>query len=420
MSASVVVASVALGVWTAIVAIVSGWALVEPALRPWLSKVGARLRPWTALAPIAPDDARVLVLRPCAGRDANLQRNLRSIVDALSSFDRAKARCVFAVHDEEDPAYRECVAAKAWLETHEIECDVAVTRAVGPNHKVDQLARAQAMAQRDGAFSIVLVVDSDVDLTGASLAKLVEPLVAGTHAALWSPVPERGARPTLGDRASVAILSGGLHAFAILSRLDPAGMVGKLFAVRSDALASVGGFVALQRHLGEDVELSRRLRHARMRVGAEVLGALSSAEGRTMAATRDRYARWLLVVRAQRPMLLASYPMLFFAAPLQALASVALALVAPRVGLALLILIVCVRLTTAVAARRASRLPWSWRATLIDPWMGDVMLAFSWASALRLREVAWRGSKLRFDREGLLVAEERASEARASDARPSA
>jgi len=402
VSTLVVVASVSLAAWTAIVAIVSLWAVCEPIVRPALARVRERLWPWAKMPKLESSSLTALLLRPCAGSDANLARNLRSIADARR--DGILIRCVFAVHDERDAAYAEALSAQEWLSARGIDCRLAVTRAEGPNHKVDQLARAQAMADRDGSCAVVLVVDSDVDLSGVDLGPLVAPLVDGSRAAVWSPVPERGERGTLGDRASVAILSGGLHSFAILSRLDPAGMVGKLFAVRADALADVGGFSALRRHLGEDVELSRRLRALELHVSAVGLGAFSSAEGRTVAGTRDRYARWLLVVRTQRPSLLASYPMLFFAAPLQVLSALLLALFAPWIALAVALVAVFARVLVAAVARSASRLRPSLRATLIDPWIGDVLLAFAWAKALTLREVSWRSSKIRFDRDGLLVA----------------
>lgn len=391
--------AVVLSAWTAIVAIVSLWALCEPYARPlvrWLSR--ALLAPPVALAPLSPTAAgkrAVLLVRPCAGRDQSLDRNLRSLLDARC--DGLELECVFAIGDEGDPAYESARAAAEWLSAHEIKSAVQLTRAVGPNHKVDQLGRVLL----GRAHSIVLVADSDVDLTGVALDALIEPVARGEAAACWASVAERS-ESTLGDRASLAILAGGLHGFALLSRLDPAGMVGKLFAVRSDALENVGGFSSMLRYLGEDVELSRRLRARGLAVRSVELGVCSSASGRTLAAARDRYARWMLVVRTQRTALMASYPALFFAAPLQALASLALLGRYPSVALAVLATAVLARMMVAAGARRAARLPASLRASVIDPWLGDAVLLFAWARALRMREVRWRGGLLRFDHAGLL------------------
>lgn len=388
--------AITLSAWTAIVAIVSLWALCEPRVRPLLRWVRRALRrPVQTLAPIAGDAGAVLIIRPCAGRDQSLERNLRSLLDARRG-ERA-IECVFAVGDAGDAAYESALSAAQWLSAHEIKSSVQLTGAIGPNHKVDQLGRVL----HGRAPSIVLVADSDVDLTGVALDALIEPVARGESAACWASVAERS-EATLGDRASLAILAGGLHGFALLSRLDPGGMVGKLFAVRADALENVGGFSSMLRYLGEDVELSRRLRARGLAVSSVELGVCSSAAGRSLAAARDRYARWMLVVRTQRTALMASYPALFFAAPLQALLSLALIGRYPAVALAVFATAVLARLMVAAGARSAARLPRSVRATVIDPWLGDVVLLFAWARALRMREVRWRGGLLRFDHAGLL------------------
>lgn len=386
--------AIALLLWALFVAGAELWALLEPRARPWIERVLPPRR--AALPALGEGPARVLLVRPCAGRDEDLAKNLASLADARR--DGLSIACVFAVGDGDDPALAECERAAAALTERGVDARVRVTGATGPNHKVDQLARA--MEGRDEP--VVLVADSDVDLTGVDLAALVEPLRRGELAAQWAPVSERvGA--TCGDRASVAILSAGLHAFALLARLDPAGMVGKLFAVRSDALASTGGFGALVRHLGEDLELSRRLRAAGLSVRARPLGVFSSARGRTLRVVRDRFARWLLVVRAQRTALMATYPLLFFAPLLQSLCALALAPRAPRAALAVLAIAVSARWTVAAGGLRASGHRLTARGVLVDPWLGDVVLALAWLRALTLREVRWRAGVLRLDREGLLV-----------------
>jgi ceramide glucosyltransferase len=356
------IALVALAVWSAIVAVVSAWALCAPWALPLVRRALAALRPAPLrLAPIngsGERPVRVLLLRPCAGRDASLEDNLRS----LGPFEGLEVRCVFAVGSEGDPANDAITEAIASLRSRGVACERIVTGAVGPNHKADQLARAQARC--DFAADVVMVADSDVDLAGVDLGAMAGPLARGEHACVWVAVSERG-EDTLGDRASGAVLSGGLHAFSLLSRLDPHGMVGKLFALRADALSSVGGFASLVRYLGEDMELSRRLRAQGLSVRALALRARSSARGRSLTAVRDRYARWLLVVRTQRPGLLASYPLLFFAAPVQSLCAIALAWVSPW-ALAVLALVVGARVMVAVAARRASGLTLSLRAVLVD------------------------------------------------------
>jgi ceramide glucosyltransferase len=388
--------ALALALWTVAVAVTSLWALCEPAARPLVRWALAKLRPRRRAPRIEGAVIDVLIVRPCAGFDPSLDDNLRSLRAARR--EGLRVRCVLALGDEQDAATRSAREAAAWLSAHEIECELRFTQAEGPNHKADQLARAMA----DSTAAIVVVADSDVDLSAVDLRALVEPLREGEAEACWVPVAEKGTSEAVGDRASLAILAGGLHGFSLLARLDPAGMVGKLFSVRRDALENVGGFSSMLRYLGEDVELSRRIRAAGGTVIAMPLRAYSTASGRTLAAARDRYARWLLVVRSQRPALLASYPLLFFAAPLQVALGASFLTTHRSFALAVILVAAAARMLVAAGARRASGLPFSLRATALDSWLGDLVLCAAWVRALRLREVRWRRGVLRFDREGLL------------------
>jgi len=388
--------ALALALWTVAVAVTSLWALCEPAVRPLLRWALAKIRPRQRLARIEGTLVDVLLVRPCAGFDPSLDDNLRSL--RAAGREGLRVRCVLALGDEQDAATRSAREAAAWLSAHEIECEVRFTHAEGPNHKADQLARAIA----DARASVIVVADSDVDLSAVDLRAPVEPLCEGEAAACWVPVAEKGTSEALGDRASLAILAGGLHGFSLLARLDPAGMVGKLFSVRRDALENVGGFSSMLRYLGEDVELSRRLRAAGGAVLALPLRAYSTASGRTLAGARDRYARWLLVVRSQRPALLASYPLLFFAAPVQIALGAMCVSLHTTFAASVMIVAALARMIVAAGARRAAGLRFSLRATTLDPWLGDLVLCAAWLRALRLREVRWRRGVLRFDREGLL------------------
>jgi ceramide glucosyltransferase len=388
--------ALALALWTVAVAVTSLWALCEPAVRPLVRWALAKIRPRQRLARIEGTLVDVLLVRPCAGFDPSLDDNLRSL--RAAGREGLRVRCVLALGDEQDAATRSAQEAAAWLSAHEIECEVRFTHAEGPNHKADQLARVIANSRA----SVIVVADSDVDLSAVDLRALVEPLCEGEAAACWVPVAEKGTSEALGDRASLAILAGGLHGFSLLARLDPAGMVGKLFSVRRDALENVGGFSSMLRYLGEDVELSRRLRAAGGAVLALPLRAYSTASGRTLAGARDRYARWLLVVRSQRPALLASYPLLFFAAPVQIALGAMCVSLHTTFAASVMIVAALARMIVAAGARRAAGLRFSLRATTLDPWLGDLVLCAAWLRALRLREVRWRRGVLRFDREGLL------------------
>jgi len=362
------VAAVALGAWAAAVAIVS--------LRA--SWAGGKAAPRGAVT------SDVLVVRPCAGREPRLAETLAS-TRALPP----EARVVFAVARDDDPALPFARAACEALRAEGRDASVRVTHAAGANQKSAQLARVLA----DESCEVVVNLDSDVDCATVDLGALVAAARAAGVGAAWLPVVEDGGE-TLGDRASDALLAGSLHAFPLLARIDPAGLVGKAVALRREALDAVGGFGALESYLGEDMELARRLRAQGWRTVAVKGAAVSRVRGRSWGDVVARYARWVMVIRAQRPALLASYPALFFATPL--LVAGALAAGAPAVAAAA----VAARLLVAVAARRASGT--SVARALGDVAWGDALLASAFMRALGPREVRWRGRVLAVDAGGAL------------------
>lgn len=113
----------------------------------------------------------------------------------------------------------------------------------------------------------------------------------------------------------------------------------------------------------------------------------------------SRFGRWLSVVRAQRPALLLSYPLLFFPTlPLLLLSLLASAL---WLGLAIAGLAITARVLVAIAALSASRRRVALRDLAFAP-LADVVLLVAWLRALASRRVEWRGQQLRLSRRGEL------------------
>jgi len=311
----------------------------------------------------------------------------------------------FAVARPDDAAAPFCEAAAENLRAQGINATRVVTDADGPNQKSAQLAEVLVRELDD--LPLVAVVDSDVDPASLDWAALLGPFARDPAvAAVWSPTVESSTR-TLGDHASGALLGVTLHAFPLLAGLDPAGLVGKVMVVRRSALDAVGGFAALVPYLGEDMELSRRLRARGGRVVATGKVARSLASGRSWAAVVGRYARWMTVIRAQRPWLLPSYPLLFFATPLVLAGATGCALAgdvrARGVALGAAGLVLGARAALALAGRwRRGTGPWG--AGLVgEVVLGDVLLARAFVQALGRRTVQWRGRALRVGADGALV-----------------
>jgi ceramide glucosyltransferase len=337
----------------------------------------------------------MLLVRPCAGSEPALARTLAS-----SGAPRTERTVLlrFAVASRDDAAFAVAEDAADALRQAGEDARVVVTGACAPNAKADQLARV--LLHESEPFDVVVVADSDVDLAGADLDALVSPLFQERVGATWAAPVEVQPR-TLGDHASAGVLAASLHAFALLAALDPGSLVGKLFAIRRDTLAEVGGFQALASVLGEDMELSRRLRARGLHVVRAPLVARSLAQGRSVRNVIARYARWISVIRAQRPALLIGYPLLFASTgPLMAL-SCAVALLEPSSAWLVPAVLGTRAFVALLAAARSG--------VKVRPWflpqalLADVVLTVAFVAALWSRRVRWRGRALQITRNGRLA-----------------
>ena len=344
-----------------------------------------------------PEDARVLIVRPCAGIEPELPATLASTAAAVVPLG-CSVRVRLCTESAEDTAAPIAAGVAADLRAQGIDARWVVASTAAPNRKAGQLA---AVVDPDLEHDVVVVVDSDVDLTGLDLRRLLAPLLleASPPLARWCAPVERGVPRTFGDRVSAAVLGGSLHAFTLLRGVDPQGLVGKAFAVRSHALRAAGGFAALADRVGEDAELAARLRRAGGRVDVDAQVVTSRAAGRSLRAVVARYTRWCAVVRTTRPRLLASYPMLLAAAPLLVAASWLAG--APAIGGAVAI----GRIGIAIAARRLGGRPRSARGVLFDAVVADLAILAAWSLALGARRLAWRDRSLRLLPDGRLFAE---------------
>jgi ceramide glucosyltransferase len=377
-------------------AIVFAWSFVVASTCAWAILRASRRTPHSRLTPPA-DKTSAILIRPCAGAEPLLDRTLSSTRHATWSFD---LHVVFAIGSVGDAACASAKRAASELRSAGIAASVVITGANAPNRKADQIARV--LQQMDG-FDHVLVADSDVDLTSVDLDTLVAPMLDDVKvAACWAPPVERAPPRTWGDRASAALLGGSLHAFPLLGALDPRGLVGKLFAVRRTSLDAVGGFRSLVRHLGEDMELSRRLHERNLSVVMAPFSAQSLCAERDLSQIVGRYARWISVIRAQRPALILSYPALFCATPLILIAAVIVAFSSPLLAISAATVAVLARLSVAFMAQTHAGRASSLRSLAADAVLADALLWAAFVRALSSRSLLWRGSTLYVDGGGLL------------------
>ncbi|MET0405735.1 MAG: glycosyltransferase family 2 protein, partial [Cystobacter sp.] len=177
---------------------------------------------------------------------------------------------------------------------------------VSPNRKVGHLLHALKVLPREGR--VVLVVDADVAVTGALVEGLAAPVAAG--AALSTAVPTPVGAPGLPDRAVAGLLRRTHHSFRALHVMSvgASAVCGKALGLGREALEEL---VALEDHIGEDLELSKRLHARGLGVAlCEVPAVVPLAAGRWEAAV-ERFTRWMRVLASHRPGLFPTVPLLF-------------------------------------------------------------------------------------------------------------
>jgi ceramide glucosyltransferase len=347
---------------------------------------------------------RLWVLRPCDGDEPGLGRNLASSLAAYPG----ERRAVALVPSEDDPA---CAVARQ-VAADDPALEVLVTGVAGaPNRKSAQLAaglgHVLAAERPDDAGVVVVQADSDVCLDGASLPALARALGDDprTAAAFAAPVELHARTP--GDFAASGLLSAShqdLFALAALSQLSggTTALGGALAAHRLPALVETGGFRSLERLLGEDFEVGRRL-HARglaVAVGSEP--ARCTDGGRTLGQVVRRTARWATVVRRQRPGLIATYPLLLGATPLLLVLGHALALSGYILPLGLACGVLALRAILAAELRRLHGAPVGPLRALGLALAAETLMLAATALALARPEVEWRGRRLRVGRGGVI------------------
>jgi ceramide glucosyltransferase len=326
-----------------------------------------------------------LVLRPVKGEEPWLEANLRAPVVVPGARECFSVGCVAeAAH---------LFAMRAASERRGVE--VSVGELALPNPKVAHLAHAYA---QQPSSPIVVVVDADVDPRTVDGAGIVAALQDPVVDAVWQPVVE-GPGETLGDALSEAILLGSFHAFPLLGLLDRGGLVGKVSAVRRRALEDVGGFVALGHVLGEDMELAAAIREHGCETRMLTTVARSTARGRGVREVFDRFVRWTLVTKSQRPAKLFSYPLFFFPVPLVAMGVGCME--CPEAFYFLALALVARASLVVLGTWRAGTLARVPRVLALAP-LADLLLLAAWLRALTLRTVTWRGTRMRFGERGRL------------------
>ncbi len=250
-----------------------------------------------------------------------------------------------------------------------------------PNRKVGHVLYAVETLRNAGEQ--LLVVDADVAVDRELLEGLSGALSAGAALAAAAPEPVGGAGP--GAAALRGLLRSSQHSFVALDAMSagPKAICGKALGLSGPALEALRG---LDGHIGEDLELARFLHVRGMRVvRAPAPARMPLRRAVPVGAVLRRLRRWMQVLRAHRPALYPSVPLLLVPTPL--LLPLAVVVGSPAVVVALAALL-ALRIALGLALSRGSPDAWDggWEWLL-----GEAALLVAWVGSLGGHTVDWRG-----------------------------
>ena len=343
--------------------------------------------------PAAAGPARpaISVLKPLAGDEPELERNLRSFFD----LDYPRYELLFAAREAEDPALK--AARKLSRQYPRVPVKILVTgEPPCPNEKVFALQAMAAAARHD----LLVISDSDIRADADCLAGIVSEFSAAKTGVVTCPyraAPGPSFWSLLEALGMNTEFWGGVLLAEMLAPMDFA--VGPTMAISRDCLEAAGGFESLQEYLAEDFVLGQRARAA----GFEVRLARNVVEHRIGA---DRFAasfrhrlRWNRSTRRSRPrgyvgqIFMNPLPWALLAVPLSGGAAWSVWLL----GIcALLRLAALFAVGGAVLGDRLT-LRYFWLAPL-----QDIAALPAWFGAFFGNTVIWRGRRFRLTADGKL------------------
>ncbi len=237
----------------------------------------------------------VSILKPLAGAEAALERNLRSFFD----LDYNDFELLCGVHTEQDPAA--AVVERLRREYPDVQARLIVTGETScPNAKVHNLGRMMAEARHD----LLVMSDSDIRVTRDFL-KVVAAEFAGPRLGLetcpYRAVPERGG--SIWSLLEAVGMNTEFISGVLAARLVE-GMkfaVGPTIVARRAAIAAIGGMDRLKDHMAEDFSLGKLVAESGWEVELSSCAVEHHIGSHGLRANLRHRLRWVRSTRRSRP-----------------------------------------------------------------------------------------------------------------------
>ncbi len=323
---------------------------------------------------------RVTLLRPVCGREAFDRETLASSFEQ----DYPDYEVIFCAPSDDDPSVpllRELIAEHrnrpARLFTGE--------RRVTHNPKLNNLWSGWQAADTDW----VCMADSNLRLPPDYLSTVVASW--GEETGLVSS-PPIGERPEgLAGSLECAFLNGNQARLQLASDSLGNGFAqGKTLFWNRKMLNEAGGIEALGRYLAEDVNATRLVRAAGLKVRLTPLPFAQPIGRRSFRDVWNRQLRWSRVRRDGFPLLFAAEPL---NGPMVPFALAAIAAARLDMSIVLLPAVATIWYGAEIALMRRAGWPSAWRDILALP-LRDVLLPALWLATFLKRDIEWRGNAI--------------------------
>jgi len=340
--------------------------------------------------PLAPEACSpVSLLKPVCGQEKRLEENLRSCCEQ----DHPDFQVVFSVQHKEDSTLPLLYRLQAEYGPARVAIAIA-ERAPMPNGKIHNLVGAMPAVRHEQ----IVISDSDIEIPPSYLRRITAPLrdpgvgyvctpYKGVHAERWY---ERLELLSLHDYTTQVVFAWMTGASGFL--------LGGSVAFRRSELDAIGGFEALHDYLVEDYEMGQRM------TGLGLRPAFLPDLVETVIDLPDRHSWWRHMVYWDQNTR-AARPLAFIATILIRSLPAALALAALRgfdaVGVTVLATALAIRWGTVALTARAFGDVEAMRNLGWLP-LRDLAALGSWLTALRARELEWRGLLFDLDPDGRL------------------
>ncbi len=214
--------------------------------------------------------------------------------------------------------------------------------------------------------------------TGRSSAAWSARCSAGRALSTAAPAPTPS--DALAGRFVRGLLAHSHHSFVALDAMSAGAksLCGKALGLGPAARAELP---SLLDHLGEDLELGKKLHARGERVELSPVPARMPEPPRSLREPLDRFTRWMLVLRAHRPGLYPTVPLLFAPSLPLLLAALASSSAALTVSVACLF---AARATLSIVLAPGRHASTDWL-------LGEALLLAAFVRSLGARTVTWRG-----------------------------